>query len=64
MAKHMITEMTGLDVAKLVGCEDVYLRNKQPSEEDMNAKQAFQESFKNIFNKIDRKPIEKDKNLV
>ena len=55
MAKHIITEMTGLDVAKMCGCEDLYLKNVQQDEENVAARQEFQESFKRMLNKIDRK---------
>lgn len=64
MGKYIITEMTGLDVAKMCGCEDIYLKNVQSDEENIAKRQEFQESFKRMFDKIDRKPNKKDKNLV
>lgn len=64
MEKQMINEISGLDVAKMCGCEDIYLRNKEQQEADTEKRQSFQESFKRIFEKIDRKPTPKDKRLV
>ena len=64
MEKKLLNEISGLDVAKMCGCEDIYLKNVESSEEDLQKRQSFQESFKRIFEKIDRKPIEKDKNLL
>ena len=44
-----LTEMTGLDIAKLVGCEDVYLRNKRLNNVDKQNRIHFQEEFKRVF---------------
>ena len=44
--------ITGLDVAKLVGCEDVYLRNKEANELDMEKRQTFKESFNKVLKGI------------
>lgn len=44
--------ITGLDVAKLVGYEDLYLNAKKANEMDIQNRLAFQESFKRIFNNI------------
>ena len=50
---RVIFEMTGLDVAKLIGCEDIYLRNDEDSENfDDEKRTAFTESFNKIFNNL------------
>lgn len=46
---NQLTEMTGLDVAKLIGCEDIYLRNKQRNNVDTQNRIDFQEEFKRVY---------------
>ena len=51
---NFIFEMTGLDVAKMIGCEDVYLKNKERTEEEEETRTAFQESFNMWLGKLNR----------
>lgn len=42
---RMINEITGLEVARLVGCEDAYIEGKKETENDELKRSQFQESF-------------------
>lgn len=48
----MVNEMTGLDVAKMIGCEDIYLKNKEANDLDNQKRVAFQESFNKVLTNI------------
>lgn len=45
-------ELTGLDVAKMIGCEDVYLKGLKKNKANTLKRQEFQESFNKTLNKL------------
>lgn len=49
---YIMMEMTGLDVAKLLGCEDIYLKYKDDESVDEPRRTAFKESFNRMLNNI------------
>lgn len=55
MAKLKLNEeITGLDVARMVGCEDIYLRNKDAEDIAARKRVEFQESFKRVCDRLDK----------
>lgn len=47
--------ITGLEVAEMVGCEDVYLQNKKANQEDEQSRIAFRESFEKVLNQLNNR---------
>lgn len=47
---YMINEITGLEVARLIGCEDAYIEGQKEIENDELKRSQFQESFNRWMN--------------
>lgn len=51
---YMLNEITGIEVAKLVGCEDAYIEGKKETENDELKRSQFQESFNRWLDNLNK----------